>query len=197
MCTANRLTGFYMRAPLAFNGLRKASQSQQKIWRNQRSRFFSCLGFILIIFLVIQPLPVSVKYFKQSESTNQIPDFQHPTSLLNFMATNRIAEFHGNQSKPQDSPPLELDSPHSIEIVNFLGSISPIPTCLISIKIILSTTFHNNLYMQFVHTFPIGLEHDAYYLSPDAFTYIVSIYLFLHTYIYSFLILVFLEIAVL
>ena len=33
--------------------------------------------------------------------------------------------------------------------------------------------------MYFAHTFPIGLENGVYYLSPDAFSYIISTY-FLH-----------------
>ena len=49
-----------------------------------------------------------------------------------------------------------------------------IPTCLLSRKNIYSTIFHNNFNIYFVHTFPVELEFTTYYLSPDAFSYIVS-----------------------
>ena len=46
--------------------------------------------------------------------------------------------------------------------------------CSISRKNIFSTIFHNNPNMCLVHTFPMELEDTIYYLSPDAFCYIVS-----------------------
>ena len=50
----------------------------------------------------------------------------------------------------------------------------PIPVCSISRKNIFSTIFHNNPNMCLVHTFPMEPEDTIYYLSSDAFCYIVS-----------------------
>ena len=59
---------------------------------------------------------------------------------------------------------------------NWLGEIPPPPisTCPSFRKNIFSTIFHDNLNMCFVHTFPMELELTIYYLSPDAFSYVVS-----------------------
>ena len=77
-------------------------------------------------------------------------------------------------------PPLELASFQSIKIVDYeAGAFSLFSTCSISGKNIFSAIFHNNLNMCFVHSFPMELEYIIYYLSPDAFSYVVST-LFLH-----------------
>ena len=76
-------------------------------------------------------------------------------------------------------PPTWSYCPHSKEIVNFLGSIFPIPTCSLYRRNIFSTIFHVNLNMCFMHTFPTELKQIIYYLSSDAFSYIISTH-FLH-----------------
>ena len=68
----------------------------------------------------------------------------------------------------------EFVSLHLIEIVILWGTIPPIPMCSLSRKNIFSTIFHNNLNMCFVHTFSMELEFTIHYLSPNAFSYIVS-----------------------
>ena len=37
-------------------------------------------------------------------------------------------------------------------------------------KNVFSAIFHNHMYLE--HNFPMELEYDIYYLSPDAFSYI-------------------------
>ena len=46
--------------------------------------------------------------------------------------------------------------------------------CSLSRKNIFSTIFQNDLNMCFVHTIPMELEFTIYYLSRDAFSYVVS-----------------------
>ena len=74
-------------------------------------------------------------------------------------------------------PPTQSYRPQ--EIVNFLGSIFPISTCSLYKRNIFSTIFHVNLNMCFMHTFPTELKQIIYYLSSDAFSYIILTH-FLH-----------------
>ena len=70
---------------------------------------------------------------------------------------------------------LVSSPPNSTEIVNFLGEhFPPFLHADYLEKNISSNIFHNNLNMRFVYTFPMEHEFTIYYLSPDAFSYIVS-----------------------
>ena len=55
----------------------------------------------------------------------------------------------------------------------------PYSMCSLSRKNIFSSIFHNNLNTCFVYTLPMELECTIYYLSPNAFSFIVSPH-FLH-----------------
>ena len=83
------------------------------------------------------------------------------------------------------APILEFVSHPLSRNVFFLGggwgrrSLPPYSMCSLSRKNIFSSIFHNNLNTCFVYTLPMELECTIYYLSPNAYSFIVSPH-FLH-----------------
>ena len=87
--------------------------------------------------------------------------------------------------KMGEPPYLNLFLTHSVGMFFFGGggwgrrSLPSYSMCSLSRKNIFSSIFHNNLNTCFVYTLPMELECTIYYLSPNAYSFIVSPH-FLH-----------------